>query len=123
MAEKRSEMQVELRSDSPTHHEALLRAAFAVLERGPLVDLRNVTIPHLASLLRHGTPIPIHNGQGTILMLMIDPKSQLAGSAISWQNNTLHGTTAFAAELPAGQPATSQVDRYVRAVLAAARTP
>jgi hypothetical protein len=26
---------------------------------------------------------------------------QLAGSAISWQNNTLHGTTAFAAELPA----------------------
>jgi protein MpaA len=31
------------------------------------------------------------------------PMPQLAGSAIS-QNNTLHGTTAFAAELPAGQP-------------------
>jgi protein MpaA len=51
------------------------------------------------------------------------PMPQLAGSAISWQNNTLHGTTAFAAELPAGQPTTSQVARYVRAVLAAARTP
>ena len=47
------------------------------------------------------------------------PMPQLAGSAISWQNNTLHGTTAFAAELPAG-PALD-VSRYVRAVLAAAR--
>jgi hypothetical protein len=51
------------------------------------------------------------------------PMPQLAGSAISWQNNTLHGTTAFAAELPAGQPDAAQVARYVRAVLAAARTP
>jgi protein MpaA len=49
------------------------------------------------------------------------PMPQLAGSAISWQNNALPGTTAFAAELPAG-PAT-HVARYVRAVLAAARTP
>src|SRR6266516_5079963 len=51
------------------------------------------------------------------------PMPQLAGSAISWQNNTLHGTTAFAAELPAGQPMAAQVGRYMRAVLAAARTP
>lgn len=47
------------------------------------------------------------------------PMPQLAGSAVSWQNNTLRGTTAFAAELPAG-PA-RDVPRYVRAVLAAAR--
>jgi len=51
------------------------------------------------------------------------PMPQLAGSAISWQNNTLPGTTAFAAELAAGQPTTSQVARYMRAVLAAARAP
>jgi murein peptide amidase A len=50
------------------------------------------------------------------------PMPQLAGSAISWQNNTLPGTTAFAAELPAGQPTTAQISRDVRAVLAAART-
>jgi len=50
------------------------------------------------------------------------PMPQLAGSAISWQNNTLHRTTAFAAELPAGRPDQAQVARYVRAVLAAART-
>ena len=51
------------------------------------------------------------------------PMPQLAGSAISSQNNTLHGTTAFAAELPAGQPNAADVAHYVHAVLAAARTP
>ena len=40
----------------------------------------------------------------------------------SWQNNTLPGTTAFAAELPAGQASAVEIRRYVRAVLAAART-
>lgn len=51
------------------------------------------------------------------------PLPQLAGSAISWQNNDVRDTTAFAAELPAGQPGPAAVARYVRAVLAAARTP
>jgi protein MpaA len=46
---------------------------------------------------------------------------ELAGSAISWQNNALPGTTAFAAELPSGEPAPTAVARYVRAVLAAAQ--
>jgi protein MpaA len=49
------------------------------------------------------------------------PLPQLAGSAISWQNNVLRDTTAFAAELPAGQPSPARIRRYVRAVLAAAR--
>jgi protein MpaA len=44
----------------------------------------------------------------------------LAGSAISWQNHSLPGTTAFAAELPAGRPVPSAVERYARAVLAMA---
>jgi protein MpaA len=44
----------------------------------------------------------------------------LAGSAISWQNHALPGTTAFAAELPAGQPNPATVKRYVRAVIAVA---
>jgi protein MpaA len=51
------------------------------------------------------------------------PMPQLAGSAVTWQNTALRGTTAFAAELPAGQPSPAAVRRYVRAVLAAARTP
>lgn len=51
----------------------------------------------------------------------------LAGSAIDWQNHALPGTTAFAAELPAGPAAPAAVVRYARAVVAAAnvtrRTP
>jgi protein MpaA len=49
------------------------------------------------------------------------PRPQLAGSATSWQNNVLPGTTAFVAELPAGRASRADVARYVRAVLAAAR--
>jgi murein peptide amidase A len=49
------------------------------------------------------------------------PLPQLARSAISWQNNTLRGTTAFAAELPEGQPGRAAIAHYVCAVLAAAR--
>jgi K+ transport systems, NAD-binding component len=77
------EAQVELRSDSPTHLESMLKATFAVLERGPLVDLRNVTFPHLASLLRHGTPIPIHGGQGSLVTANIADNSQIAGRTIA----------------------------------------
>jgi protein MpaA len=51
------------------------------------------------------------------------PMPQLAGSATTWQNDALPGTTAFVAELPAGEPSPAAVQRYVRAVLAAARTP
>jgi CIC family chloride channel protein len=77
------EAQVELRSDSPTHHESMLRAAFAVLEAGPVVDLRNITLPHLATLLRHGTPIPIHNGQGKLSSVAIFEGSPLAGQTVA----------------------------------------
>src|SRR5215471_892557 len=72
------EAQVELRSDSPTHHESMLRAAFAVLEQGPLVDLRGISFPHLASLLRYGRPIPIHGGQGCLFATNIVADSKIA---------------------------------------------
>jgi len=45
----------------------------------------------------------------------------LAGSAIDWQNHELPGTTAFAAELPAGAANAAAIARYVRAVLAVGR--
>jgi murein peptide amidase A len=45
----------------------------------------------------------------------------LPGSAIDWQNHRLPGTTAFAAELPAGPAGPRAVARYVRAVLAVGR--
>ena len=49
------------------------------------------------------------------------PLPPLAGSAIDWQNHRLPGTTAFAAELPAGMPSAAAANRYAAAVLAAAR--
>jgi murein peptide amidase A len=45
----------------------------------------------------------------------------IRGSAIDWQNHRLPGTTAFAAELPAGPASARAVARYVRAVLAVGR--
>jgi protein MpaA len=43
------------------------------------------------------------------------------GSAASWSNSVLPGTTAFVVELPAGSLSTASTTRYVRAVLALAR--
>ena len=53
--------------------------------------------------------------------LAYHPLPALAGSAITWQNTVLPDTTAFAAELPAGEPDAVAVARYVRAVFAAVR--
>jgi len=49
------------------------------------------------------------------------PLPRLAGTSATWQNTALPGTTAFAAELPAGSPSATSVARYVQAVVAAAR--
>ena len=43
------------------------------------------------------------------------------GTAVSWQNKTFPGDTAFVVELPAGQLSTASVARHTRAVLAEAR--
>jgi len=45
--------------------------------------LRNVTLPHLASLLRHGTPIPLHGGQRNLLSISLPQDSELAGQSIA----------------------------------------
>src|SRR4051795_1373980 len=74
---------------------------------------------HLDMVWASGGDRRVEKAFARVSGLPYHPMPQLAGSAISWQNNTLRGTTAFAAELPAG-PAVN-VPRYVRAVLAAAR--
>lgn len=77
------ESQVELRKDSPVHHEGLVRAAFDVLEQGPIVNLRGVTFPHLANLLRHGTPVPIHGSEAVLFTVNIADGSAIAGHTIA----------------------------------------
>jgi predicted deacylase len=77
---------------------------------------------HLDMVWASGGYQQIEKAFARVSGLPYHPMPQLAGSAISWQNNSLHGMTSFAAELPAGQPSTMQIARYVRAVLAAARS-
>ena len=77
---------------------------------------------HLDMVWASGGDRRVEKAFARVSGLPYHPMPQLAGSAVTWQNDTLHGTTAFAAELPAGQPTPAAVTRYVRAVLAAART-
>jgi chloride channel protein, CIC family len=77
------ESQVEMRKDSPVHHRPMVEAAFAVLEQGPLVDLRGLTFPKLVDLLRHGTPVPIHGSQAMLFSVQIADASQIAGQSVA----------------------------------------
>jgi CIC family chloride channel protein len=77
------ESQVELRKDSPVHHLPIVRAAFEVLEQGPIVNLRGLTFPNLVNLLRHGTPVPIHGSQAMLFGVEIGPRSEIAGRSIA----------------------------------------
>ena len=78
---------------------------------------------HLDLVWASGGDRRIEKAFARVAGLPYHPMPQLSGSAIAWQNNTLPGTTAFAAELPAGQPSPAAVARYTRAVLAAAHAP
>ena len=77
------ESQVELRKDSPVHHLPMVRAAFEVLEQGPIVDLQGLTFPKLVNLLRHGTPVPIHGRQAMLFSVEIGAGSEIAGHSIA----------------------------------------
>lgn len=78
---------------------------------------------HLDMVWASGGDRRIEKAFARVSGLPYHPMPQLDGTSVSWQNNTLHGTTAFAAELPAGSPDAAAVARYARAVLAAARAP
>ena len=77
---------------------------------------------HLDMVWAAGGKRRIEKAFARVSGLPYHPMPQLAGTSVTWQNNTLHGTTAFAAELPAGEPDAAAVRRYVQAVLVAART-
>jgi protein MpaA len=77
---------------------------------------------HLDLIWASGGKRRVEKAFARVSGLPYHPLPPLAGSAISWQNHALPGTTAFAAELPAGRASALQVSRYVRAVLVAART-
>ena len=59
----------------------MLRAAFAVLEAGRLVNLKGIRFPRLTRL-RYGTPIPIQNGQGQLVAVDIVKGAPVAGATL-----------------------------------------
>jgi Trk K+ transport system NAD-binding subunit len=61
----------------------MVEAAFAVLEQGPIVDLRGLTFPKLVDLLRHGTPVPIHGSQAMLFSVQVADAGQIAGQTIA----------------------------------------
>jgi protein MpaA len=98
----------------------------ARIARALILRLRpHVTIwfhQHLDMVWASGGDRRIEKTFARVSGLPYHPMPPLAGTAVSWQNHTVSGTTAFAAELPAGDVATAEISRYVRATLAAART-
>jgi protein MpaA len=76
---------------------------------------------HLDMVWASGGDRRIEKAFARVSGLPYHPMPQLAGTSVTWQNNDVAGTTAFAAELPAGEPSPAAIARYVRAVLAAAR--
>jgi murein peptide amidase A len=77
---------------------------------------------HLDLIWASGGDRRVERAFARVSGLPYHPLPPLGGSAIDWQNHALRGTTAFAAELPAGSPTASEVARYVRAVFVAGRT-
>ncbi|HZC28914.1 MAG TPA: M14 family metallopeptidase, partial [Gaiellaceae bacterium] len=75
---------------------------------------------HLDLVWASGGSAPLERRFARISGLPYHRLPPLAGSAIDWQNHRLPGTTAFAAELPAGPARLPAIARYVRAVLAMA---
>jgi murein peptide amidase A len=73
---------------------------------------------HLDLVWASGGKAPVERRFARISGLPYHRLPALAGSAIDWQNHRLSGTTAFAAELPAGPASAAAIARYVRAVLA-----
>jgi murein peptide amidase A len=73
---------------------------------------------HLDLVWASGGRAPVERRFARISGLPYHRLPALAGSAIDWQNHRLTGTTAFAAELPAGPASGAAIARYARAVLA-----
>jgi protein MpaA len=53
--------------------------------------------------------------------LPVERLTRYPGSAASWENSVLPGTTAFVVELPAAWLSRGAVKRYVQAILTLAR--
>lgn len=77
------ESQVELRKDSPTHHERVVRAAFDLLQRESSVNLRALEFPRLDALIRHGGSLRIYGAEARLFAVHVSEGSALAGRSMA----------------------------------------
>jgi CIC family chloride channel protein len=89
------ESQVATREDSAVHRGLFVRRALEIIEGGE-VDSSEITLPRLASLLRFGQPIPITQGTGMLISLVIQPGAALAGRSVAEALGGVSGATAVA---------------------------
>jgi protein MpaA len=70
----------------------------------------------LALTDRSGGDVRVERRFAALSGLPLRTLTRYHGSAASWQNARLGGSTAFVAELPPGRPGPAAVARYARAV-------
>jgi CIC family chloride channel protein len=87
--------QVEAREDSPAHRGVYVRRALELIEGGEL-DRQDLTLPRLVNLLRYGVPIPVGEGDGTLVAVTVEEGGALAGATVAESLGTLEGVTAVA---------------------------
>jgi CIC family chloride channel protein len=87
--------QVPSREDSPAHRGIFVRRAMELIDGGA-VDLTDLTLPRLVSLLRFGHPIQVAEGEGMLIAVRIEPGSGLDGVTVAEGFAALADTAAVA---------------------------
>jgi CIC family chloride channel protein len=89
------ENQVARREDSAAHRGMFVRQALEMIEGGGL-ETSEIPLPHLVSLLRYGDAIPLGQGGGSLVSVVVSPGSRLAGNTVREGLGDLEGVTAVA---------------------------
>jgi chloride channel protein, CIC family len=89
------ESQVETREDSPLHQGVFVRRALEMLETGSL-EASDVRLPRLVNLLRFGEPVPVGEGDTSLVTIGVGSGSALAGHTVAEIFGEVSGATAVA---------------------------
>lgn len=128
--------QVESRDLSPLHRGVLVRRGLEILDHEE-IDIGDLRLPQLVSLLRFGEPIRVAGGELVLLSLEVKVGSRLAGASVADGIGTIPGVSAVAIlrgeemSVPRGQTRLEPGDRLLavtglegrRALEAAAAAP
>ena len=93
------------------------RIAFALIRR----VRPNVSLwfhQHMRLVDASGGSLKVERRYATLVGLPLIRLPREPGSAVTWENHALPGTTAFVVELPAGSLSGAMIGRYARAVVA-----